>query len=123
MFEEALRNKYRFPTPVGNLDVEDLFDLKLEVLDATFKVLNGKLKQSEEESLLAETTEANKEVRNKIDIVKYIVLSKQEDAKERLREVERAEKKQKILGILKEKQDAGLKEMSEEELQKILADL
>ena len=70
MFEEATKNKYRFPSNVGMINVEDLWDLPASHLDTIYKKLNKQLKQSEEESLLVVTSAADKELEDKI---KHIV--------------------------------------------------
>ena len=83
IFEAATRYKYRFPFK-GMISVEDLWDLKLQDLDSVFKLLNKEKKQSDEESLLQVKSEADQELENKIQIVKYIVKFKQEEIEERL---------------------------------------
>lgn len=79
IFEAATRYKYRFPFK-GMISVEDLWDLKLQDLDSVFKLLNKEKKQSDEESLLQVKSEADQELENKIQIVKFIVQVKQAEA-------------------------------------------
>lgn len=119
IFEMAARLKLRFPYK-GQATVEDLFDLKVEELDKVFKALNKEKKQSEEESLLA--TKSNEDIilDAKIEIVKYIVSMKQEQKEALARAKEDKERKQKIMAIIDEKKDAALKNMSIEELEKLL---
>ena len=59
----------------------------------------------------------------KIDIIKYIVDVKLEEKELRLKVAENKEKQQKILEILKSKQNADLENKSVEELEKMLNDL
>lgn len=120
MFEEATRNKYRFPSNVGMVSVEDLWDLPAPHLDAIFKKLNKQLKQSEEESLLITTSDADKETEDKIAIVKHIFLTKTFEANDRLQAKERKEKKQYLLSLLQQKQDETYKSKSVEELQELI---
>ena len=122
IFEVANRIKMRFPFK-GMISVEDLWDLSVENLDSVFKVLNSQLKQVKEESLLQVRTKQDAEIDMKIEIVKYIVKVKQEEEIMRLKSREQKEKKQKIMEILASKQDKSLENMSEEELQKMLAEL
>lgn len=119
MFENAVRGKYRFPFR-GAVSVEDLFDLTVESLDSIYKVLNSDLKQITEESLLETKTSEDKELDEKIEIVKYIVKTKLEEQNLRLKETERSAQKQKILGIISAKQDESLQSKSEEELKEML---
>lgn len=122
MFELATRKKYRFSYK-GLINVEDLWELSVQSLDAIFKDLNSQLKQSAEESLLQVKTAADKETEVKIEIIKYIVKTKQDEAEARLKAKENKEKKQKIQEILAAKQDQDLQNKSPEDLQKMLEEL
>ncbi len=122
MFEIAVRNKYRFPFR-GIISVEDLWDLNVESLDLVFKELNSQIKRVQEESLLQTKSKQDKELELKIDIVKYIVSVKLEEADLKLKAIEKKEQKQKILKILSDKQDESLQNKSIEELEKMLEEL
>ena len=122
MFEVAVRTKMRFPFK-GSVSVEDLWDLSVRNLDLVFKVLNSELRQVEEESLLQTRTAQDRELDLQIEIVKHIVGVKLEEKVQRLEANERKEKKQKIMGILSDKQDESLKNMSMDELSNMLKDL
>lgn len=122
VFEVAVREKMRFQFK-GVLSVEDLWDLSVRELDSVFKTLNSQLKQVKEESLLQVRTQQDQELDTKIEIIKYIVKVKQEEENSRLMAKEQKEKKQKLMAILSEKQDANLKNMSEDEIKKMLSEL
>ncbi len=122
MFEVAARTKFRFPFN-GLISTEDLFDLTVEDLDSIFKTLNSQVKKAQEESLLGSKTKQDKELEMKIDIIKYIVSTKLEEAELKVKAKERKEQKQKILGILSAKQDAALENKSVEELKQMLNEL
>jgi len=122
IFEVATRNGFRFQFK-GMISVEDLWDLSPRELDLIFKTLNSQLKQVNEESLLQVKTQQDQELDTKIKIVKYIFGVKQEDENLRLQAKDKKEKKQKIMEILSTKQDENLKNMSQDELQKMLDDL
>jgi len=122
MFELATRNKMRFPYK-GLVSVEDLWDLTPRNLDSIFKVLNSQLKQVKEESLLDVRTKEDKELDLQIELVKYVVRVKLEEAELRKQAVEKKEKKQKLMAILAEKQDESLKNMSEADIQKMLDEM
>lgn len=122
MFELASRLKVRFPFK-GLISVEDLWDLSVESLDAIFKVLNSQVKLTKEESLLDARTKQEEELTLKVEIIKHVVKTKVEENNARLRAKELKEKKQKILGIMADKQDAELQNKSVEELAKMLDEL
>ena len=122
LFETATRNKMRFPFR-GMISVEDLWDLSLTNLDSVFKILNAEAKKSEEESLLETKSKENEELSNKIEIVKYIVNIKLEEKKTRENARKNAEMKQRLLEIKAKRQDAALENMSDEDLDKMLAEL
>ena len=122
LFELATRERFRYPYK-GSINTEDLWDLDVEDLDKIFKALNSRLKAEQDESLLA-TVSINDTVLNaKIDIIKHIVSVKLAEAEARKKETENALKKQRILELIKEKQDDSLKNMSIEELQAMIAGL
>lgn len=122
LFEVATRERYIFPFR-GMIDVSDLWDLSLTNLDSVFKTLNAEAKKSEEESLLETKSKENEELSNKIEIVKYIVSIKLEEKKTRENARKNAEMKQRLLEIKAKRQDAALENMSDEDLDKMLAEL
>ena len=122
LFESATRSKMRFPFK-GMISVEDLWDLSLTNLDSVFKTLNAEAKKSEEESLLNTKSKEDEEISNKIEIVKYIVSVKLDEKKKREDAKKNAEMRQRLLEIKAKRQDAALENMSDEDLDKMLADL
>ena len=119
IFETATRNKYRFPYK-GSVSTEDLWDLSVNDLDTVFKSLNAQAKQSSEESLLKTKTSEDTKLNNKIELVRYIVGVKLEEADTAKKAKERRAQKQKLMGILSEKQDNELHNKSIEELQAMI---
>lgn len=122
LFESATRSKMRFPFK-GMISVEDLWDLSLTNLDSVFKTLNAEVRKSEEESLLNTKSKEDEEISNKIEIVKYIVGVKLDEKKKREDAKKNAEMRQRLLEIKAKRQDAALENMSDEELDKALAEL
>lgn len=122
LFEYAVRNKLRFPFK-GMISVEDLFDLSLINLDYIFKTLNAEAKAFEEESLLNVKLKENEEVLVKIEIVKYIVGVKLMEKEARENAKKNKEMKQRLLEIKAKRQDAALENLSDDELEKAIADL
>lgn len=122
IFEYAAKHKLRFPYR-GSITTEDLYDLSPADLDRIYKTLAREAKKNEEESLLADKKDEDVDLNVKIGIIKHIVT-------EKLAAIERAKKAaatkmqaEKIRAIIAEKQDAALKEMSPEELNKMLEEL
>ena len=122
VFENATRGKYRFSFR-GSITVEDLWDLSPQNLDIIYKSLTKELKQSQEESLLVKKTEVDAVLDDKINLVKYIVLTKLKEEDQRNKEREFKEKKQKILGLIADKQDNELQSKSIDELKDMLESL
>lgn len=129
MFEKATRLKLRFESPTGSLSVEDLWDLPLTSttkkanLDDLAIHLNRTLKDTTTESFVKKSTQKNEELQLKFDIVRHVIeVRLKENEAEALKKTN-AERKQKLLAILAEKQDADLKGKSAEELQKLINEL
>lgn len=122
LFEVATRENYLFPFK-GMINVIDLWNLSLTNLDSVFKTLNTEVKKSEEESLLNAKTKEDEELTNKIEIIKYIVAKKLAEKEARENEKKNKEKRQRILEIKAKRQDEALENMSDEDLDKLLADL
>lgn len=122
LFEVVTRENYLFPFK-GMINVIDLWNLSLTNLDSVFKTLNAEVKKSEEESLLNAKTKEDEELTNKIEIIKYIVNKKLAEKEARENEKKNKEKRQRILEIKAKRQDEALENMSDEDLDKLLADL
>ena len=122
MFEKAVRLKLRF-THKGLCTIEDLWDIPLESLDRIFKDLNIKLKTQKEESLLETRSKEDEILDLKIAIVKHIVEVRLSEQKARTDLAAKSVKKQRLLGIIAEKQDSALRDMSVDELTKLVDEL
>lgn len=126
LFEMASQFKFRYPYK-GMITTEDLWDLSMSQLDTVYKALNKELNVTQEDGLIItksadEGVKAN-ELRNKLEIVKYIFNAKHQAAELQRIAAENAAKKQHILGILAQKKENALQNMSEEELTQMLAEL
>ena len=119
LFKVAVKKKYRFNFK-GQLTVEDLWDLSVEDLDKIYKNLKSQQKNASEESLLDTVTKEDRELSNKVEIIKSIVTDKLAAAERAKKSAEKKAQNQRILEIMADKQDAALKEKSLEELQAML---
>lgn len=119
LFKVATKKKYRFNYK-GVLTVEDLWDLSVEDLDKIYKNLKSKLKDVSEESLLNTVSKEDKELNDKIEIIKIIVADKLAAKDKAQKAAIQKQQNQRILEIIADKQDAALKEKSLDELKDML---
>lgn len=122
LFEIATRNRYRFNYK-GVMTVEDLWSLRVEDLDAIFKMLNRQKKTADEDSLLATKSAEDQDLANKIDIVRCIVSVKLAEAAERVSAAEKKAQRDKIMEIVAKKKDKALEDMGIDDLMKKLKEL
>jgi len=125
LFVVASREKYRYPYK-GYISTEDLWDLTPQALDSIYKELNAQLKKmTGEESLLAARSvdDAVVTLQNRIQIVKDITLIKLDEIEKRKEASANAAKRQKIMDILADKENQALKDMSADDLRKMLEGL
>lgn len=132
LFILASRNKYRFQSDVGQLTVEDLWDLpttsqRSEALTLSLLAqnINAKIKPTEGLEWLEtyrETAE-QEELKNKLAIIKHIVETRREEAAAR----QEAESKAQLLAKLKaersRRKEQNLMDQSDEDLAKLIAEL
>ena len=119
MFEQAARLKLRFPYK-GLCTAEDLFDLTLTQLDSIFKTLNIELKTMGQESLLNTSNAETGILDLQISILRHVVELKQAEQAENNSRREKAQQRQKLLGILATKQDQDLHGKTAEEIQAMI---
>ena len=119
LFKVAAKKKYRFNYR-GLISVEDLWDLGVEDLDKIYKSLKSQAKNAAEESLLQEVSKEDKELNNKIEIIKTIVADKLAASERAKKAAAQRMQNQRILEIMADKQDEELKSKSLEELKSML---
>jgi hypothetical protein len=105
IFEYSTWHKLRFPSAVGMLTTEQLWELPLvddapdggrpkPNLNDTAKAISAELKDLTEESFVrVNTTPKEQDLAVALEVVKYIIARKQEEAKEQTDKVARAQKK------------------------------
>ena len=126
IFEPATRKALRFATERGPVTVEQLWQMPLQAknlfdLDSVAKDCNAKVKSFTEESFVTPTnTPAKAEAELALEVVKHIIQTKMAEAAAEAEAAQKRETRQKILGIMAEKQDEALKSMSMEDLKKQL---
>ena len=120
LFKLAAKEKYRFPFR-GNISVEDLFDLTTSQLDVVYKELKSQVKESSD-SLLKEVSTEDKELKNKIEIVKTIFEDKKTEAVQKEQVLAKKQRKERIKELIAQKKDQDLVDKSIEELEAMLGE-
>lgn len=132
LFETASRRKYRFPSVVGELTVEQLWDLPLTAvsrsrapdLDNVAKAIIADLKSISDESFVVTTPNPRKgETENMLEIVKHVIAVKIDERARADRAVKIAEDRRKLIEALVNKQDEAIRNLSEDEIKTKLAEL
>lgn len=129
LFEIASRRKYRFPSIVGELTTEQLWELPLTAgrgatLDSVAKAVNSDLKSISDESFVVTTPNPRKgELENMLEIVKHVIAVKIEDRRRADAAADRADKRRKLIEALANKQDDAIRNLSEDEIKAKLAEL
>lgn len=126
MFEKASRLKLRFDTTKGQVTAEDLWDLPLTStvgkanLDDVARALHKQLKSGDDVSFVDTAKKSDSIVQLKFDLVKYVIEVKLAENAARNQAAAAADKKQRIMQILAERQDDSLKTASDDDLKKML---
>lgn len=92
-------------------------------MDGIFKNLKSQEKAVQEESLLETRTPEDEVLKTKIEIIRHIVSVKLEEANQAERAKEIHDQRQKILGVLADKQDEDLRNKTPDELRAMLEQL
>lgn len=126
IFEQAARQKFRFPTAKGELTVEQLWELPLKStggpnLDDIALTLDRQLSaEGNRKSFVDSTVKADGTIQVKLDIVKHIIEVKIEKRDAEAKAQATRERDQRIMAILEKRKDAKLDSASDEELLALL---
>mgnify|MGYP003424402962 CR=1 FL=1 len=120
MYKEASRLNLRFQTNAGPLTVEQLWQLPLAVLDTLVVSLDEAYKNSKGKSFLEKRTTKDKTLKLQFDIALDVLQTKAEEADLLKQAKEDKEHNNKIIALIKEKQDGELKGKSITELEAML---
>ena len=113
MYKQASKLKLRIATSVGMLSVEQLWDLPQTKLAESIKAVKKVLKKNDDDELSFLESSKVVDVENQLrfDILKDVYLTKKAEAEAH---------NQKIMALIAEKKDESLKNMSIEELEKLM---
>lgn len=126
MFQKAARLRLRFDSPAGALSVEDLWQLHLTSatgkanLDDIARNLFIQLKSDNAVSFVNPTEGSDPVMQLRFDIVKHIIDVRVAEAKAASEVKANKERKQDLLAILAEKQNADLKALPVDELRRMI---
>jgi hypothetical protein len=122
MYKQASKLGLRFQTNRGVLSTEQLWQLSQTDLSNAIKAVKKVLKKSDDDELsfLEDTKVVDVENQLRFDILKDVYLTKKKEAEELRNATENKAHNQKILALIAEKQEGKLRDMSVEELEKLL---
>jgi len=123
IFANASRLKLRFATTVGQISVEDLWDLPLTSetkvnLNGIAKGLAKELRESNEDDFVGDKTAKT----TTIELVRYIIDVRRAEAEAKKLATAKKAQNEKILAIIAKKQDESLEGKSVEELMSMLGE-
>ena len=129
IFERAARGKYRYPSIVGELLTEQLWDLPLTskrsaCLDDTARSIYTELKGLDEVSFVETRPNPRKsELDAMLEIVKFVIADKMAAADSAKKAAENAERKRVLLAALSAKREDELKGLTAEQIEAEIAKL
>lgn len=125
MFEKAVRNKIRFDTPQGRIGVEELWDLPLTSrtekanLDDIARGLYRQSRSGDDVSFVTAAQKPDEILALKFDIVKHVIAVRLAENEKALKSREAAERKQKLLGLIADKENEAIANLPLDELRKM----
>jgi len=120
IFKQASKLKLRIPTKVGNLSVEQLWDMKISDLDELAVSLEEKHAASGRKSFVVKTTEKSRTAKLMFDVVHDVLMTKVAEHEAATLTAARKEKNQQILSLIQSKENEALASKSIEELRTML---
>lgn len=122
MYKQAIRLKLRFTTTVGSLSLEQVADLNKKQLADALKMVKKILKKTDDDELsfLDDAQIIDVENQLRFDILKDMYLTKKKEAEEAITGLKKKQHNQEILALITDKKNEQKKNMSIEELEKLL---
>ncbi len=113
MFERGIRKKVRFTSGKGLATIEDLYDLPLTGnganLDLMEQALRKEVDSEQTVSYVQKEAKTNTDAQLKLDIVRHVIDVKVAEAGRASKLALIREERQKLMGIIAEKQDEKLR--------------
>jgi len=127
LYKKAAIEKWRFETIQGAVMVEDLFDLPLTSrranLNDVAKSINKQIKDAGEEDFVSTSNNVTNVLREKLELVKDIIATKQAEIEARENALALIQRKQYLKSLIAEKKGDIDKGKSLEDLEKELSSL
>lgn len=129
MFEKCSRLKVRFDTNKGQLSIEDLWDLPLTSgtgkanLDDVARELYNQLKGDSSVSFVEKDKKSDPVLQLKFDVIKHVIDVRVAENETQRQARANAEKKQRLLAIIADKEQESVKSMSLDDLKAMVAAL
>jgi bifunctional N-acetylglucosamine-1-phosphate-uridyltransferase/glucosamine-1-phosphate-acetyltransferase GlmU-like protein len=123
LFIDASRQKVRISTSHGFLQVEDLWDLSLQSLDAIAIALDEAIAKQARKSFINARPKEAKTVQLTFDVVKYVIDTKLAEQEAEKVQANRASQIAFLKGLQEKKQLAELEGMSSDEIAAKLKEL
>lgn len=119
IFISALAQKLRFPYK-GSISTEDLFSLGLTDLDFLYKTLTTREKEISGDGLIKKANPAAKVLELQIAVVKEVFDYRQAEINAKKAKAEVKQRNARIRELIAEKEDEALKNLSADELKKLI---
>jgi hypothetical protein len=121
IFERAAKTKLRFPSQVGDLTVEQLWDLPLTGRSANLNSIavatSREIRELTEDSFVTEAPNPRKAALElRLEVLKHVIADKQAAAARATKRAENADRRRRILEAIAQKQDQALLSKSLDEL-------
>ncbi len=123
LFITAARKKYRFDSSKGQINAEDLFDCNLWALDSIAVALDDKIQKAGRKSFVGKKLSSTGDDENKLEIVKFVIETKQAEEDARKVRAEKQTQKEFLTKLLQQKKMEQLESLSAEDIQKQLDSL
>ena len=122
MYKKSSQLKLRYQTHVGLVSTEQLWELSLTNIANAIKAVKKVLKKTDDDELsfLEDSKVVDVENQLRFDILKDVYLTKKKESEDIRTATENKAHNQKILNLIAEKQEEGLKGKSIEELEALL---
>lgn len=119
IFISALAQKLRFPYK-GSISTEDLFSLGLTDLDFLYKTLTTREKEISGDGLIKKANPAAKALELQIAVVREVFDYRQAEINAKKAKAEVRQRNARIRELIAEKEDEALKNLSADELKKLI---
>jgi Holliday junction resolvase-like predicted endonuclease len=124
LFKRASKEKFRFMTAkLGNITVEDLWDIPLGEIDILAISLSQAIKANEEGSFIRKKGRTEGRLEARFEVVKAVITQRLEDIEAKENAVAAKAKKEQLLSMIAAKENEELAGESVEDLKKMAAKL